>query len=143
MWRSDPRKPWKVYGFTRATFGDIAAGLLLEVARRKGVEEARSLGKTMADEATRKGDCKEGAAMAKEAECLLETARQIEEYVYVDDGALGGDKTLVESMMGKGVLQKGTVTATLATVGLTPKHIIQRGTHAQKVQQSSEEVFWV
>ena len=44
--------------------------------------------------------------------------------MYVDDGELGGDRTLVESMMGRGELQKSTITATLATVGLVPKHIV-------------------
>ena len=35
FYRKEPSGCWDTYGYTRATFGDVAAGLLLEIAKRK------------------------------------------------------------------------------------------------------------
>ena len=35
VFRTDPKHQWRIFGFTRATFGDLAAGLLLEVGKRR------------------------------------------------------------------------------------------------------------
>ena len=43
LWRKSPEEEWRDYAFTRATFGDMAAGLLLEVAKRRAVEEGGHL----------------------------------------------------------------------------------------------------
>ena len=38
LYRRDPGDPWEDLAFTRATFGDVAAGLVLEVAKRRVAE---------------------------------------------------------------------------------------------------------
>ena len=75
FWRKSQQDQWDVYTYTKVTFGDIAAGLVLEVAKCKAAEEGFKI-----DE---------------------ETARQILKYFYIDDGCLGGDKELVERMKGE------------------------------------------
>ena len=66
LWRKRPSDPWRVYGYTRVTFGDVAAGLLLEVGKRRAA--------------------KEGWDTDPKA------AEQIKEKTYVDDGVAGGSK---------------------------------------------------
>ena len=35
VFRTSPSEPWTTYCYTRANFGDVAAGLILEVAKRR------------------------------------------------------------------------------------------------------------
>ena len=74
LFRESPEQPWEIFAFTRATFGDVSAGLVLEVAKRKVAEL--------------------GLAMDPMA------ARQIMDYTYVDDSVLGGDRQDVHRMRG-------------------------------------------
>ena len=39
LWRQSQEEEWKDFAFTRATFEDVAARLLLEVAKQRAVEE--------------------------------------------------------------------------------------------------------
>ena len=43
LWRWSPEEEWKDFAFTRATFGDVAAGLLLEVAKQRAAEEGEHI----------------------------------------------------------------------------------------------------
>ena len=43
LWREAPDLPWVTYGYTCATFGDLSAGLLLEVAKRRVADLGREL----------------------------------------------------------------------------------------------------
>ena len=82
LYRKDPAHAWKDFAFTRATFGDVAAGLILEVAKRKVAEL--------------------GSAVDPVA------ARQLQDFCYVDDSILGGSKEDAERMRGTRVDGKYT-----------------------------------
>ena len=73
--RWDVAESWKTFAYTRATFGDLSAGLLLEVAKRR----AATLGSHLNPKA----------------------AQQIIDYTYVDDSLLGGTKEEIIKMKGK------------------------------------------
>ena len=75
LFREDRNQPWKDYAFTRATFGDLAAGLILEIAKRKVAELGR-----------------EEDPMA---------AQQLQDFCYVDDSILGGSQEDAERMRGE------------------------------------------
>ena len=77
LWRRSPEEEWKDFAFTRATFGDVAAGLLLEVAKQRAADVGKHLDPL--------------------------AAQQIREKIYVDDGAIGGKPSEVERMKGKEV----------------------------------------
>ena len=75
LWRNKPSDLWKVCAFTRATFGDSPAGLLLEIAKKR----AADLGESIDPEA----------------------ARQLREKTYVDDQVSGGSAEDVKRMRGQ------------------------------------------
>ena len=64
LFRPDPSGVWQTYGYTRENFGDVAAGLVLEVAKRRV------------------------ANMGREIDPLA--ANQLENKTYVDDAIMGG-----------------------------------------------------
>ena len=72
--REDPARPWEVYAYTRATFGNLAAGLVLSIAKRRVADEGMGID-----------------AMA---------AEQLKEFTYVDDLIMGGTVRDVERMRG-------------------------------------------
>ena len=74
LFREKTCQGWEDYAFTRATFGDISAGLILEVAKRRVAELGRDID-----------------PMA---------AQQLQDYCYVDDSLLGGSREDVERMRG-------------------------------------------
>ena len=88
FYRGDPREEWETFGYTRATFGDITAGLLLEIAKRK----VANLGEDINPQA----------------------ATQLKDFFYVDDGILGGTKEDVDRMGGERV--DGVYTGTAAQI---------------------------
>ena len=90
---NSPKEEWQTLGFTCTTFGDLVAGLLLA--------EALEMAKALADQSAKEQDEQTAATLKLEASQLEETARQIEKYVYVDDAALGGSKSLVDSKIGE------------------------------------------
>ena len=75
LFRQSPKDSWIDYAFTRATFGDVAAGLILEVAKRRVAE----LG------------------------CQIDpvAAEQLQKYSYVDDSLMGGSAEDVARMRGE------------------------------------------
>ena len=75
LFRSDPREPWTTYGYTRANFGDLAAGLMLEVGKRR----VANLGNEIDPQA----------------------AQQLRDKSYVDDSILGGRHSDVRRMRGE------------------------------------------
>ena len=75
LFREEPGLPWLDYAFTRATFGDIAAGLILEIAKRKVAELGRDVDPL--------------------------AAQQLQDFCYVDDSILGGFKEDAERMRGE------------------------------------------
>ena len=99
VFRKSPDQEWQVYAFTRATFGDLAAGLLLEVAKKRA---------------------------AKEGELIDPfAARQLVRFTYVDDGLPGGSKADVTRMLGDD--GPGTMSKILATCGLKAKFMVRTG----------------
>ena len=44
LFRETPQQSWRDYAFTRATFGDISAGLILEIAKRQSGGDGPGLG---------------------------------------------------------------------------------------------------
>ena len=104
LFRDDPQQEWQVFAFTRATFGDVSAGLVLEVAKRKVAEL--------------------GAQIDPAA------AQQLADYTYVDDSVLGGDQEDVDRMRGdKSELgYSGTVPRILALGGMKVKFMAVSGT---------------
>ena len=104
LWREAPSLPWRVCAYTRATFGDLPAGLLLEVVKRRAAE------------------------LGMEVDALA--AQQILDNSYVDDIILGGDRDEVERMRGNLLADgqySGTITQILATCGMRPKFIAVSG----------------
>ena len=104
VWRESVSDQWQDYAYTRATFGDKAAGLMLEVAKKKAAEAGQELD-----------------SMA---------AEQLQDKVYVDDGVAGGSKEDVSRMMGQ-ELEDGSYSGTLPTMlgkfGLKPKFMVRTG----------------
>ena len=74
LYRRDPRDPWEDLAFTRATFGDVAAGLVLEVAKRRVAELGQDIDPV--------------------------AAQQLADYSYVDDNLMGVSREDVERMRG-------------------------------------------
>ena len=104
LWRESPSLPWRVCAYTRATFGDLPAGLLLEVVKRRAAE------------------------LGMEVDALA--AQQILDNSYVDDIILGGDKDEVARMKGHQLADgqySGTITKILATCGMQPKFLAVSG----------------
>ena len=104
LWRKGPLEEWRDYGYTRATFGDLAAALLLEVGKRRAAETGQSID-----------------PMA---------AQQIKEDLYVDDGFVGGTSEDVERMLGEAKEDgsySGTVARILGTCGLRAKFMAVTG----------------
>ena len=102
--REAPTLPWRVYAHTRATFGDLPAGLMLELVKRRAAE------------------------LGMEEDPLA--AQQIKDNSYVDDCILGGDKEEVGKMKGHLLPNgkySGTVTRILAKCGMTPKFLAVSG----------------
>ena len=64
LFRRAPKDPWDIYSFTRATFGDVSEGLVLEIAKR----------------------CVANLGMDTDPMA----AQQIKDRTYVDDSILGG-----------------------------------------------------
>ena len=108
LYRKNPRDEWKVYGFTRATFGDVSAGLMLEVAKRRVADLGESIDPL--------------------------AASQIKDHTYVDDGVLGGDKNDVERMRGRRTSQgyTGTVAKILAKGGMSVKFMAITGSEDEE-----------
>ena len=88
LFREDRNQPWEDFAFTRATFGDLAAGLILEIAKRKVAELGR-----------------EEDPMA---------AQQLQDFCYVDDSILGGSQEDAERMRGSRV--DGAYTGTIPKI---------------------------
>ena len=104
LFRQDPSLQWEIFAFTRATFGDVSAGLVLEVAKRNVAELGTHLDPV--------------------------AAQQLADYTYVDDSVLGGSKRDVERMRGNKMEQgyMGTVPKILALGGMRVKFMAVAGT---------------
>ena len=103
LFRESRDLPWQDYAFTRATFGDISAGLILEVAKHTVVE------------------------MGWEIDPV--TAQQLKDFSYVDDSIMGGSAQDVERMRGQRINGKysGTVPKILAQGALQVKFMAVSG----------------
>ena len=103
LYRRDPREDWEIYGFTRATFGDVLAGLLLEVAKRRVAD----LGSSIDPQAS----------------------QQLKDNSYVDDSILGGTPADIERMRGRRTEQgyTGTVARILNQGGMSVKFMAVSG----------------
>ena len=77
LFRETREHQWEDFAFTRATFGDLAAGLILEVAKRRVAELGHHID-----------------PMA---------ARQLQDYSYVDDSLMGGSQEDADRMRGQRV----------------------------------------
>ena len=75
LFREQPRQAWEDFAFTRATFGDLSAGLILEVAKRRVAELGEQIDPV--------------------------AAHQLKTYSYVDDSIMGGSQDDVDRMRGK------------------------------------------
>ena len=98
------KESWEDYAFTRARFGDLAAGLILEVAKRRVAELGQKID-----------------PMA---------ARQLQLYSYVDDSLMGGSREDAERMRGQRVdgEYSGTVPQILAHGAMKVKFMAISGT---------------
>ena len=103
LFREDPVHPWEVFAFTRATFGDVAAGLVLEVAKRRVAELGVDLDK--------------------------KAAQQLQDFTYVDDSILGGTPEEAQRMRGErvGDTYTGTIPRILARGDMKVKFIAMSG----------------
>ena len=108
MYRKDPGTGWEDYGYTRATFGDLAAGLLLEAAKRRAAAEGEQLDPLV--------------------------AKQLRENVYVDDICGGGSPEEVKRMVGEEGDQ-GTLHKILETCGMKLKFVAVLGDKRQEVAE--------
>ena len=103
VFREDPCSDWEVFGFERVTFGDLAAGLVLEVAKRRV------------------------ANLGEEIDPLA--AQQLKDFTYVDDSIMGGSREEVDRMRGtrKDGEYSGTVPHILARGALKVKFMAVSG----------------
>ena len=88
LYRKTLQESWADYAFTRATFGDVAAGLILEVAKRRVAELGRDIDPV--------------------------AAQQLQDYSYVDDSLMGGSADDVARM--RGTRQDGDYTGTVPRI---------------------------
>ena len=104
LFQEDSQQEWEIFAFTQATFGDVSAGLVLEVAKRKVAELGAHLD--------------------------LTAAQQLVDYTYVDDSVLGGDQEDVNRMRGSQseLGYSGTVPRILALGGMKVKFMAVSGT---------------
>lgn len=116
-WRSSLDQQWRTYGFTCATFGDIVAGVLLEMGRRMGARMIREELEAGADK---------DQVLQEEDSLLLDLTHQVDNYVYVDDGAVGGESRQVDHILGRGDFssQGSGLQKILQSVGLKTKFMI-------------------
>ena len=105
LFRQSPKDLWEVYWFSRATFGDLSAGLVLEVAKR----------------------CVANMGMALDPMAT----QQIKDGTYVDDSILGGSDQDVKRMRGERIDGKytGTVSQILGRGAMTVKFMAVTGSH--------------
>ena len=104
LFRASPDEAWDTYGYTRANFGDLSAGLMLEVGKRR----VANLGEAIDPQA----------------------AEQLRTQSYVDDSILGGSLEDVERMRGERTDDgyTGTVAKILAKGAMTIKFMAVTGT---------------
>ena len=104
LFRAATKDPWEDYAFTRATFGDLAAGLILEVVKRHVAELGQKID-----------------PMA---------ALQLQLYSYMDDSLMGGSREDAERMRGQRVdgEYSGTVPQILAHGAMKVKFMAISGT---------------
>ena len=103
LFRSSPTDVWRTFGYTRANFGDVAAGLVLEVAKRRVANLGRAIDPMAAE--------------------------QLENKTYVDDAIMGGDKQDVDRMRGTRSREgySGTVAQILSKGSMTVKFMAVSG----------------
>ena len=107
---------WDTYGYTQATFGDLSAGLLLEIGKRK----VANLGHAIDPMAS----------------------SQLKDYFYIDDGILGGTQADVDRMRGDRVDGRytGTAARILTLGGMTVKFMAVTGSQdSHKEEQLSRK----
>ena len=88
LFRTSPQLEWRTFGYTRANFGDVAAGLILEVAKRRVADIGRDIDP--------------------------QAAEQLETKTYVDDAIMGGSAEEVARM--RGDRQKEGYSGTVARI---------------------------
>ena len=105
MFRKRPQDPCKVFGFTCVTFGDITAGLMLEVTKRRVTDKGASIDQM--------------------------AAQQLKDHTYVDDSILGGSQADVDRMRGsrQNGAYSGTVAQILSKGAMTVKFMAVTGSH--------------
>jgi hypothetical protein len=103
LWRSSSEDTWITMTYTRATFGDVAAGLLLEVAKKKVAELGRDIDPMAAD--------------------------QLRDTTYVDDVMAGGSMEDMTRMKGDQVDGEwtGTLPKILKKGGMAVKFMVISG----------------
>lgn len=94
LWREKVGDPWQILAYVTVTFGDMAAALLLELAKRKATE------------------------LGEEIDPVA--CRQLRDFTYVDDAALGGSQQEVNRM-------KATIPEILKTCGLKERYMAVSG----------------
>jgi hypothetical protein len=111
LWREESTDVWKVYSYTRAHFGDLSAGFLLEIAKRKVAEQGRFIDPLAAEQ-------------------LLESS-------YVDDGVMGGSPEDMDRMQGKKTEGgwDGTVGQILKLGGMEAKFMARSGTEDSEAEE--------
>jgi hypothetical protein len=110
LWRRRPEDAWETYGYDRVTFGDLPAAGALEQAKARAAE----LG----------------------AHIHQETARQLRDKMFSDDGALAADSK-EELLRMKGTRQEdgtydGYISRILGKCGMAPKYIVIAGEKGQE-----------
>ena len=113
LFRHNTQDPWMTFGYTRANFGDLAAGLMLEIGKRR----AANLGYNIDPLA----------------------AQQLKDKSYVDDSILGGSRADVERMRGERTKDgySGTVGKILARGALTIKFMAVTGSSDPHEQRTT------
>ena len=89
LFRERRDQDWDDFAFTRATFGDIAAGLIIEVVKRRVAEIGQGIDP--------------------------QSAQQLQDYCYFDDSLLGSSAEDVACMQGE--RKDGTYTGTVLAKG--------------------------
>ena len=120
LYRMDPGDEWEDLAFTRATFGDVSAGLVLEVAKRRVAE------------------------LGQEVDPVA--AQQLADYSYIGDNLMGGSPEDVARMRGERVNGEytGTVPRILSRGAMKVKFMAVSGSSNQwEVEQLAGKTLGV
>ena len=88
LFRPDPDSEWTTYGYTRANFGDLAAGLMLEVGKRRIANMGQDIDPMAAEQLRNKSYVDDSILGSSQSDVLTNEGREDPSQIY---GYCGSD----------------------------------------------------